>query len=170
MAPCRTDCVLRIFNRLQAQRLVCTTVSSLQLDTCGKLPGTLAYFALLGPMFPRRIKPSLPFYPDVVCTENLGTDYQATHCSCYTGDFKLTVTQKCTNNGGHVFRLLLIIKLWHLWVTVYPCEQLWHLASGLWLDSSLNWGPTGLVCLHQFWVWHSLVPRPPFKEEGVWRI
>ena len=128
MAPCRTDCVLRIFNRLQAQCLVCTTVSSRQLDTCGKLAGTLAYFALLGPMLPRRIKPSLPFYPDVVCTENLGTDYQATHCSCYTGDFKLTFTQKCTM-VDMFFRLLLIIKLWHLWVhvTVYPREQLWHL-------------------------------------------
>ena len=55
-----TGCVSHIFNRLHAQRSVCKTIASRWPDTCGKLPGTLAVFAVLGPVRPRTIKPFLP--------------------------------------------------------------------------------------------------------------
>ena len=53
-----TGCVSCIFNRLHAHCSVC------KLDTCGKLPGTLA---VLGPVCPRtQINPFYhPFYPDI---------------------------------------------------------------------------------------------------------
>ena len=59
-----TGCVLHIFNRLHAQHLVCTTVTShyLHVDTCGKLPGTLTLFAVLGQVCPHTIKSFLPSF------------------------------------------------------------------------------------------------------------
>ena len=37
-------------------------IRQLSTDTCGKLPSTLALFAVLGPMHPHTIKPFLPSF------------------------------------------------------------------------------------------------------------
>ena len=58
----QTAWVSVFLNWLHAHRSVYITTILHLLDTCGKLPATLALFAVLGPVHPRTIKPFLPSF------------------------------------------------------------------------------------------------------------
>ena len=79
--------VLCVFGQLHVQQLVCVTASHHSVDTCGKLRGTFAVLAVLGPMWPHTIKPFRVIYSVLI---SLGWDY-AQGCPRF---FILQVTER----------------------------------------------------------------------------